>query len=41
MKRDREIESFISQILQAVLIKTVYEKNFVVIEAKKAMENIA
>jgi hypothetical protein len=36
-KRDREIAEFVKIVLPAVLIKTVYEKNFIVVEAKKAM----
>ena len=33
-KRNKNIGSFVKLILPVVLIKTVYEKNFIVVEAK-------
>jgi hypothetical protein len=37
--RNMEIGTFIKQVLPAVLLKTIYEKNFIVIEAKKILDN--
>jgi hypothetical protein len=36
-KKDQEIGQFVKTVLPHVLIKTVYEKNFIVVEAKKCM----
>jgi len=36
--RDKEIAGFVKVVLPQVLIKTVYEKNFIVQEAKKSMQ---
>lgn len=38
-KRDQELASAVKHILPLVLIKTVYEKNFIVLEAKRCMQN--
>lgn len=40
-KANPQIVPFACHILPAILIKTVYEKNFVVVEAKKSMEQAA
>ena len=37
-KRDKEFAVAVKEILPLVLIKTVYEKNFIVVEAKKCMQ---
>lgn len=36
-RRDKEISSFLRIVLPPVIIKTVYEKNFIVVEAKKCL----
>ena len=36
-KRAEEVGGFVKLVLPSVLLKTVFEKNFIVIEAKKAM----
>jgi hypothetical protein len=38
-KRDQEVANAVKHILPLVLIKTVYEKNFIVMEAKKCMQH--
>jgi len=40
VKRDKEISSFAKTVLPAVLVKTIYEKNFIVIVAKRAIANV-
>lgn len=37
-KRDREMASFAKSILPSVLVKAIYEKNFIAQEAKKCIQ---
>ena len=37
-RSDKELSEFVRIVLPHVLLKTVYEKNFIVVEAKACME---